>query len=129
MPKTSKDSAPDLRESGPAIDRVTHLDDYTVNLTTILEDSSLAPLLKGLPDDACQCPHWGYMLAGEITVTYTDGHEEVYAPGDAFYMPPGHTPSAVAGSDFVMFSPKDQLAITEEAIAANVQRMMQAAAE
>ncbi len=89
MPKTSKDSAPERRESGPAIDRFAHLDDYTVNFTTILENSSLAPLLKGLPDDACQCPHWGYVLTGEMTVTYTDGREETYAAGDAFYMPRG----------------------------------------
>ena len=126
MPKTSRDTAPERRESGPAIDRVAHLDDYTVNITTILEDSSLAPLLKGLPDDACQCPHWGYLLAGEMTVTYTDGRDETYRTGDAFYMPPGHAPRAVAGTEFVSFSPKEQLAITDAAIAANVQRMMRA---
>jgi hypothetical protein len=124
MPKTSKETAPDRRESGPAIDRVTHMDDYTVNLTTITEDSSLAPLLKGLPDDACQCPHWGYMIAGEMTVLYTDGHQETYTAGDAFYMPSGHAPSATAGSDFVIFSPKDELAVTEAAIAENVARLM-----
>ena len=22
------------------------------------------PLFKGLPGDLCQCPHWGYVLAG-----------------------------------------------------------------
>jgi hypothetical protein len=126
MPKTSKDTAPERRESGPAIDRFAHLDDQTVNFTTILENSSLAPLLKGLPDDACQCPHWGYLLAGEMTVAYTDGHEETYVAGDAFYMPPGHAPSAIAGTDFVMFSPKDQLAVTDAAIAANIQKMMDA---
>jgi hypothetical protein len=124
MPKTSKDTAPERRESGPAIDRFAHLDDYTVNITSILENSSLTPLLKGLPDDACQCPHWGYMLAGEMTVTYTGGRAETYAAGDAFYMPAGHAPSAIAGSEFVMFSPKDELAITDAAIAANVQKMM-----
>ncbi len=124
MPKTSKDTAPDHRASGPAIDRIAHLGDYTVNLTTITEDSSLAPLLKGLPDDACQCPHWGYMLAGEMTVTYTDGRQETYAAGDAFYMPPGHVPGATAGSDFVTFSPKDQLAETDAAIAANIAKLM-----
>jgi hypothetical protein len=128
MPSTSKESAPERRESGPAIDRVAHLDDYTINLTTISEDSSLAPLLRGLPDDACQCPHWGFMLAGEMTVNYTDGHQEVFTAGDAFYMPPGHVPSARGGSDFVIFSPKDELAVTEAAIAQNAAKMMAASA-
>ena len=26
--------------------------------------TDIAPLLKGLKDDACHAPHWGYMLAG-----------------------------------------------------------------
>src|SRR5207245_7421707 len=28
----------------------------------------LAPLLKGLPDDRCQCPHWGFLFKGRIVV-------------------------------------------------------------
>lgn len=59
-------------------------------------------------------------------VTYTDGHDKTYAAGDAFYMPPGHAPSATAGTEFVTFRPKDQLAITDAAIAANVQEIMDA---
>ena len=55
------------------------------------QSHSLAPLLKGLPGDSCQCPHWGYLLAGKITVSYAD-HDEVYQAGDAFYMTPGTCP-------------------------------------
>ena len=35
--------------------------------------TDIAPLLRGLHDDACQSPHWGYMISGELVVTYTDG--------------------------------------------------------
>ena len=126
MPKLSKDTAPDIGDFGAAIDRGGQLDDYTVNFVTIRESHSLASLLKGLPGDSCQCPHWGYMLAGRITVSYPD-HEEVYQAGDAFYMTPGHVPAAEAGSEFIQFSPKDQLAETMAAIKANAQRMMPAA--
>ena len=94
-----------------AIDRGGQLDDYTVDFVTIRESHSLASLLKGLPGDSCQCPHWGYMLAGKITVSYPD-HEEVYQAGDAFYMTPGHVPAAEAGSEFIQFSPKQELAET-----------------
>ena len=31
---------------------------------------------KGLPDDRCQCPHWGYVAKGSFTVAYLDGSEE-----------------------------------------------------
>jgi hypothetical protein len=32
--------------------------------------ADLAPLLAGLEGDLCQCPHWGYVLHGALTVTY-----------------------------------------------------------
>jgi len=88
MARASRDSAPEVVDYGPAEDRTDHFDGYTVNFTSIREDSDLAPLLKGLPGDSCQCPHWGYMIAGRLTVRDGD-HEEVIEPGDAFYMPPG----------------------------------------
>jgi len=124
MPKLSKDTAPDVGDFGAAIDHGGQLDDYTVDFVTIRESHSLAALLKGLPGDSCQCPHWGYVTAGSLAVRYAD-HEEVIEPGDAFYMPPGHVPSAVAGTEFVMFSPQDELAVSEAAIRANMQRMTQ----
>ena len=68
MARASRDSAAEVTDYGPAEDRTDHFDGYTVNFTTIRQDSDLAPLLKGLPGDSCQCPHWGYMIAGRLTV-------------------------------------------------------------
>jgi quercetin dioxygenase-like cupin family protein len=124
MSKVSRDTASEVADYGPAEDRTDHFDGYTINFTAIREDSDLAPLLKGLPGDSCQCPHWGYMLAGRMTARYAD-HDEIIEPGDAFYMPPGHVPAAEAGSEFVMFSPKDELAISEAALRANMQRLLE----
>ena len=67
MARVSRDSAPEVVDYGPAEDRTGHFDGYTVNFTSIREDSDLAPFLKGLPGDSCQCPHWGYMIAGRLT--------------------------------------------------------------
>lgn len=124
MPKMSKDSAPNVDDVGPALDIGGHLDDYTVDFVTIRQGHSLAALLKGLPGDSCQCPHWGYLFSGRITVTYAD-HEEVYEAGDAFYMTPGHVPAADAGSEFVQFSPTEQLTEVTAQIKTNAQRIMQ----
>jgi hypothetical protein len=96
MPRLSKDSAPNVQDAGPAVDRSGDLDDTTVSFVTIRQGHSLAPLLRGLPGDSCQCPHWGYLLAGKITVSYGD-RKETYQAGDAFYMTPGHVPAAEAG--------------------------------
>jgi hypothetical protein len=123
MPKVSKATASQVQDFGPAIDHAEHLEDYTVDFVSIRQTHSLAELLKGLPGDACQCPHWGYLFNGRLTVTYTDRPDEVYEGGDAFYMAPGHVPAAEAGSDFVQFSPKDQLAATQALMAANAQRL------
>jgi hypothetical protein len=100
------------------------LDGYTAEFVSIRQGHSLAPMLKGLPGDSCQCPHWGYLFAGNLTVTYAD-HEEVYQAGDVYYMSPGHVPAAATGSEFIQFSPTDELAVTLTAMQANVQAMQQ----
>jgi hypothetical protein len=60
------------------------LDGYTVSFTSVLEDIDATPLMKGLPEDRCQCPHWGYVFKGKMTARYAD-RDEVFEVGDAFY--------------------------------------------
>jgi hypothetical protein len=48
------------------------------------------------------------------------GHEESYEAGDAYYVPPGHTPVHHAGAQIVEFSPTDVLAQTIPVVMANV---------
>ena len=115
MAKVSVESAEVVKDFGVALDRFTTVGGYTINFVSIRETMDLAPMLASLPGGKCNCPHWGYMIAGQMTVRYSD-HSEVFKAGDAFYMPPGHVPSADAGAEFVQFSPADQLALTEAAI-------------
>ena len=122
MPKVSRETASMVNDMGVAEDRTEELGGYTLNFVTIRQDADLAPMLKGLPDDRCQCPHWGYLFKGQMTVRYAD-HEDVIGPGDAFYMPPGHVPAAVAGTEFMQFSPTDELAVSQAAMAKNQQEM------
>jgi hypothetical protein len=68
--------------------------------------ADIAPLLKGLDDDACQAPHWGYVISGQVVVTYTGGEEEVCSTNELFYWPPGHSVRVVDDAEFVMFSPQ-----------------------
>jgi hypothetical protein len=53
--------------------------------------TDFSPMLEGLPDDKCQCPHWGYVFKGALHIGYADGSEEVLKAGQVYYMPPGHT--------------------------------------
>ena len=123
MPKVSRDSAPQRQVAGPVVDLRDDLDGYTVSFTSLLEDIDATPFMKGLPDDRCQCPHWGYVVRGRLIFQYAD-HEEVFETGDAFYTPPGHVPALhEAGTELVMFSPAEELRKTQEVMMKNMQAM------
>ena len=64
-----------------------------------------APLLEGLPQNLCQCPHWGTVLRGSIHVRYADGTEETVRAGEVYYWPPGHTVRVDEDYEAVEFSP------------------------
>lgn len=68
--------------------------------------TDIAPLLLGLEGDLCQSPHWGYVLQGEVDVTFADGSHEVVHGGDLFYWPPGHTVRVEQDAEVVLFSPQ-----------------------
>lgn len=73
------------------------------------QDIDATPLLRGLPGDRCQCPHWGYVIKGKMTMRFAD-HEETYEAGEAYYVPPGHTPIRhEPGTEVVQFSPAEEL--------------------
>lgn len=63
------------------------------------------PLLDGLPQGLCQCPHWGTVLKGSINVRFADGHEETVRAGEVYYWPPGHTVWVDEDYEAVEFSP------------------------
>ena len=123
MTKVSRESAEHVDDHGPLVDRYQDVHGYTISFVLFREDIDATPLLKGLPDDRCQCPHWGYVVDGKLTVRYPD-REEVYEAGDAFYMPPGHVPiGQEPGTEFVMFSPAEELRATEKVMKQNMLAM------
>ena len=93
--------------------------DVHVSLIICHRRLDLTPLLKGLPDDLCQCPHWGMILKGRKLVKYRD-HEEALNAGDAYYMIPGHTTVTDAGTEWLEFSPTGELKKTNEAVERNL---------
>ena len=66
------------------------------------------PLFVGLDGDACQCPHWGFVLRGRITTTDTAGAAETVTEGDLFYWPEGHNVRVDEDAEIIMFSPQKQ---------------------
>ena len=71
--------------------------------------TDMKPLLVGLKNDSCQCPHWGYIVEGEMLVEYDDGSHERLVKGDVFYLPPGHTALVEKDLKLLDFSPEREL--------------------
>lgn len=69
--------------------------------------TDLAPLLKGLHGDACQSAHWGYVIAGRVVVSYTDGSTETCSTGDVVHWPAGHSVRVEEDAELILFSPQD----------------------
>ena len=65
-------------------------------------------LFKGLDHDLCQCPHWGYVLSGELTTTDANGLQETVRTNDLFHWPAGHNVRVDADAEIVMFSPEHE---------------------
>lgn len=119
MPSANKMTTPVAVDLPVIQGRYAELDSFTVGFETFPEDVDPAPLFTGLPDDRCQCPHWGVVQSGQITFRWSD-HEETYGAGDAYYAGPGHLPLIAAGTSVIEFSPTDALGATMAVIDANL---------
>lgn len=104
--RASRDELPVLVEAGDASIRGADWEGMRVVLVSVPAGSDFGPLLKGLPNDRCPCPHWGYVLKGRLRVD-TGGVEEVMTAGDAFYMAAGHTAVAEEDTEFLEVAPSD----------------------
>jgi hypothetical protein len=125
MPKVSKTSATKVTDIGIGQVHEGTVDGYEVAFFDLREEADMAGLLKGLPDDLCPCPHWGYVTAGRVTFTFRD-HTEEFTAGDAFHVEGGHSPAMSAGTSWLLFSPADEVAVVNEAIQRNMAAMQSA---
>jgi hypothetical protein len=119
MAGVSKDAASQVTTVDGFEGRYEELGDYTVGFETYSADADPGEFFRGLPDDRCQCPHWGYVLRGKVTFRYADRDETVTA-GQAYYAAPGHTPLVYADSEVVEFSPTEDLAKTMAVVMGNL---------
>ena len=100
MATVSKETASQVMAVDGYEGRTQDLGGYTVAYETFTSDQDPAPLFVGLPDDHCQCPHWGTVVKGALTYRYTDGTSETAMAGEAYYARPGHLPLFTATGEF-----------------------------
>lgn len=121
---TAKGAAKDLVTSFDAdgiVVRNAEWGGQDVGFQTFPKGFDIKPLLKGLPHDECQCPHWGYVFSGRMIVE-SAGKETAVGPGEAYYLPPGHSVRFDADTQLIELSPAVELAKTMAVIEANVGR-------
>lgn len=119
MRATQKD-IPVLFEDGNSFSRDIEWGDMNVAWESWPAGMDGTRMFKGLPDDRCQCPHWGFMIRGQMTIKYAD-HEEILTAGDVYYLPPGHIPVVDEDCELVEFSPKGEYQQTMEVVQRNME--------
>jgi hypothetical protein len=75
---------------------------------------------KGLPDDRCQCDHWGYLFEGSFRVHYTDEPDEIVHAGEAYHLRPGHFVQTLEPVQLIELSPVEEHNRTMATVARNM---------
>ena len=61
--------------------RFADLGDFTGYFEKIKGGTDFSPLFVGLPDDSCQCPHWGYLFKGKMRFIYKNHDDHLCGRG------------------------------------------------
>src|SRR3990170_7148398 len=104
--RATKNELPILLEAGPASIRGADWGDLRLCVVSVPAGTDFGPLLRNLPNDRCQAPHWGYVLKGRLRIQYASG-EEVLRAGDFYHMPPDHTGIAEEDTEFLEIVPRE----------------------
>lgn len=87
---------------------VSGFDKISCEYFTLSKGVDTTPLFQGLDGDLCQCPHWGFVLQGQITTTDAHGKTETATTNDLFHWPAGHNVRVDEDAEIVMFSPQKE---------------------
>jgi len=118
MPSASHDQL-ELREIAPGYSsRYTDWGGITVAFEKATAGQDASAMVRGLPDDRCQAPHWGFLFSGRIVVHFGD-RTETLEGGQAYYIAPGHAIEFLEDSEAVEFTPTAALERTFAAIRRN----------
>jgi hypothetical protein len=120
----SKHDLPVAFEAGGMTSRQVEWGEMNVSYESGPAGLDPSPFFKGLPDDRCQCPHWGYLVKGRMRIKYAD-REEIINAGDVYYLTPGHIALSEEDIELVEFSPKGEYQKTLEVAFRNYQAMQQ----
>ncbi len=104
--KIKKEDMPVMMQAPETIMRsIPNCGGITLGFNKLPKGTDFTPLLKGLENDSCHSPHWGYVLQGSIQIIYDDGKKEEVSAGEMYYWPAGHTAIVLEDIEMLEFSP------------------------
>lgn len=112
----TKEELPVTMEGGGVSVRLACWGDTAMSFMQMPAGMDFTPVLEGMPDNLCQCPHWGYVVEGAVHVRYADGEQETVETGDVYHWPAGHTAWFDEDTKFVEFSPEGEMREVQEHI-------------
>ena len=115
----TKNDIPVFFEDGKSCSRDIEWGDMNVAWENWPAGMDATPMFKGLPDDRCQCPHWGFVIKGQMRIKYGD-HEDIINAEDVYYLPPGHIPVIEQDTELIEFSPKGEYRKTMDVVKQNM---------
>jgi mannose-6-phosphate isomerase-like protein (cupin superfamily) len=119
---TKREAVPTAIEVEAMTVRSTEAGPMTIETGDVRQEMDITALFEGLPDNRCQCEHWGYVIDGSLTFHFKD-RSETFGAGEVYYAEPGHTPVMHAGLRYVEFSPTDALNKTMEVAVGNAAKL------
>ena len=72
-------------------------------LIRLEEGARTDEVFAGLPDDRCQCAHWGYIISGTMRV-HSAGGSASYHSGEPYFWAPGHNLEAATDAEYLEIS-------------------------
>src|SRR5262249_19324258 len=100
----SKSDVPTTLKAGGVVIREVEWGEMNVALEMFPAGTESAPLLKGLAEDRCHCPHRGYILKEYFRALYKN-RVEILSAGEVYQLPLGHT-TIFATRRFLMKTPR-----------------------
>lgn len=125
MPGYTRDDLEPMVDAGGLVVRGQIVGDHFIDFMS-LPIGDYEGLLAGLAD-GCEAIHCGYLIKGRMVFRYADGSQEEFAPGHAFYVPPGHHFEVLEAAEVVGFTVMDDdFARMQQTIAKNLESFLQA---
>jgi hypothetical protein len=109
MTRIALDDMETAMSAGPLSVRIADAGEMAVLRASLPAGTDFTPQLRAVNPNACEVPHWMYVISGALHVGHNDGRVDVGRAGDVIYAEPGHTAWVEVDTEFVEVSPRGEI--------------------